>query len=525
MSRPARRLIFYPLLAAFAAASAVWFLHVPRRTDRLAWTVPAGARWVSLHRGLAGRWAAIAANPLAFEAARLAGISSQEWIAVRADETLTSWMRRLAGDEVLIAQFPVGPGRRAWGAASWIGGRAQRLRGLLNVGAMPGIRRLCDHRGRPVWLAGGRVLPDAPHLSFALEEGMIVACLSDHPADILRMLDAYDGMTPRDPEAELLHARPLAGFDTGFWDLGTGPGPDRIEIGLTRFDAASISGTVILSGWEIPLPVPASSVYDLSGAAAVLGAHPAGVAVVPAGVAEALAQPLWRRPWMSWMWGAARQRAGDPLVIGLHGDALSGRFMGMRIPGLTISMPVRDPAAFPAALDPVLDRLNAETRWGLIRASVPGAPELSMIEGTGAGPYAGLPPNECAAWWTTNGWLTIAASADTLRALSAAAAAGTPVGAAPWAARPGLAGNAGWAWFDLARTCETLRLSLSVWSLKLQVEDRDGSAARRAQLAAAREALAAFGTLGTAMCGLDATDGVLTIRFQAGGSSHEETLP
>lgn len=523
MSRMVRRLVFYPLLLAFVAASAAWFVHVPRRTERLAWAIPAGARWVSVHRGLADRWPGIAANPLAYEAARFAGVASQEWSATAADAALTGWLARLAGDEAVLAQFPVGPDRHAWGAASWIGGRAQRFRGLLNAGRTAGVRHFCDHRGRPVWLVSSRLLRGGTYLGFAIEEGILIACLSAHPADILRMLDAYDGMAPREPEAD--HVRGLDGADAALWDLGRGPGPDLVEIELDRLDAVGLAGTVRVSGWEIAFPAAPPRTNDLGGAASLLGGHPAGVAVVPAGVAEVLAQPLWRKPWLSWLWGAARGRAGDPLVIALHGDALGGRFRGMRIPGLTISMPMRDAGAFPAALGPILDRLNAEHRWGLIPAAVPGAPELSMIEGTGSGLYAGLPPNECVAWWTTNGWLTIAASADTLRTLSVAAAAGTTAGAAPWAEHPNLAGDAGWVWVDLPRACETVRLSLSVWSLKLQVEDREGTAARRARIATAREWLAALGTLGAASGGLDAAGNVLTLRFEAGRDPQGDPAP
>ena len=524
MSRLVRRLIFYPLLLLFVAASLAWFVHVPRRTDRLAWAVPAGAHWVSVHRGLAARWPGLAASPLARETARLAGVSSQQWAATAADASVAGWLDRLAGDEVVLAQFPVGPDRRAWGAASWVGGRAQRLRGLLQTGRVPGILRFSTHRGRPVWLlAAGLPAGGGRHLSFAIEEGMLIACASANPADILRMLDAYDGFAPREPEAD--RARALRGPDAVLWDLGRGPGPDLIEIELDRIDARGLSGTARLSGWEVPFPPVAPPTGDLAGAASILAAHPAGVAVVPAAVAESLAQPLWRLPWMSWLWGAARRGAGDPLVVALHGDPLGGRFHGLRTPGLTVSMPVRDAADFPEAMDPVLDRLNAAHRWGLIRAAVPGAPELSMIEGTGAGPYAGLPPNECVAWWTTNGWLTISASADTLRALSAAAAAGTPAGAAPWARRPADAGGSGWIWLDLPRACETVGLSLSIWSLKLQVGDREGSASKRERIAAAREGLAALAALGTATGGLDATGDVLTIRFAAGRDPQEDPTP
>ena len=516
MRRAIRRLFFYPLLLAFVAAAVAWFVIVPSRPDRLARAVPAGARWIGVHRDLGGRWAGIAANPLVVEAAAACGVDSNEWAAALSSSASADWIGRLAGTEVVMAAFPVGPGRFAWGAASWIGGRSQRYRSWISAGRLPGCRHFTDHRGRPVWLVASPLLRrSGRHMAIAFEEGILLACVSDNPADILRMLDAYDGTAPREPEAERLLMEP--GPDVILGDLGAGPGPDVLEVHLARFDAAGVEGTACLTGWEVPFPPmrrpdPAS----LGGLAALLGDHPAAVAVVPPAAAETAGAPLWQARWLSWMWGAARQSSGEPLVLALYGDPLGGRLRGLRIPGLTVSLPMRTPDVFSAAMDAVLDHINAERQWGLIRGPVPGASDLTMIEGTGPGPYAGLPANECATWTVAGGWLSVAASGDTLRALTVASAAGTPAGPAPWAVPSNLAGDAGWMRLDLPRTCETLQLSLSVYSLKRQIEDREGSMPLRARLAAVRDWLDVLGTLGIAEAGFDAAGDDLTIRFRAG---------
>ena len=80
MRRIFRRLVFYPLLLAFAAAGAGWLLHAPHRPERLFRAVPAHAEFVSLHRRLSARWESVVDNPgVARTASVLAGMEIAAW--------------------------------------------------------------------------------------------------------------------------------------------------------------------------------------------------------------------------------------------------------------------------------------------------------------------------------------------------------------------------------------------------------------------------------------------------------------
>ena len=111
MSRTIRRLFFYPLLLAFAAGGCVWFVSMPYRPERLFRAIPAGARLLSVHRGLGARWTALAAHPLVVRAAELNGLAPAAWTKFAADPDTRRWMERLGSDELVLA-------RSGWSAAA-----------------------------------------------------------------------------------------------------------------------------------------------------------------------------------------------------------------------------------------------------------------------------------------------------------------------------------------------------------------------------------------------------------------------
>lgn len=512
MMRGLRRILFYTILTAASAASLVWFVCVPRRPERMAWAVPEGARWVSLHRNPAARWEAAASHPLTGEMAKQMGIDEAAWAGAADSREVLDWVRRLASDEVMIARLPAGPIRHAWGLVSWIGGRAQRYRLLLVSRRPGGFEPFTTYRGRPVWRVRADWIPWGRHLTIAIEEGILLACLSENPSDIFRMLDAYDGVAPRDPAAARL--ADLSGDDRAIWNLGVGLGPDEVNIQLTGAGGSGIEGIARLTGWDREFPPVERPSVRLDPIANLLGGHPAAVAVLHPAVAEAIMAPILGALWPAEAWNAAREGTEPMLVVGLYGDALGGRFRGLRIPGLTLSAPLSDEARFNASIGSLLDRMNAARQWGLIRGPMPGAPELTLIEGTGAGAYATLPSNERIALMNAGGWTTVALSAETLRALAVVWTAGTGGPAAEWTTPPGQGDSGGWIWMDLERTCETIRHALAVHALKLQIEDRDGSIPARARIDTWRDALAAAGGFGHARLGLDPDGTNLTVRFR-----------
>lgn len=512
MTRTVRRLVFYPLFAAFAVASVVWLFRVPDRRDRLPRAIPECARWVGVHRGLARRGLAVSANPVVKEAARHAGMEAKAWEAAAGAPETRRWLNVAAADTVVTAQWPALRGGEAFGAAAWIGGWSPRLRWLLAAGQVPGATKISDHRGRPLWKIRSRDVPRNLHLVIAVEEGILLTCLAPSPGEICEMLDAYDRTSPC--SATALRAVRGTAPDHFSFRLGRGPGPDEFEMNLDEVGPGCLAGRAVLAGWEHPFEtttVPED--LDLQPMAELLGGYAEGVAVVDASCLGRMVEPMLRGAW--WMPIPAGMRAvcGGPAVLALFGDPYAGRYHGLRVPGITASFRTTAPGGVAETVDAVLARINAIEPWDLRREAVPGSPGLSVLIAGGKCEYGTLPENERLAFAETNGWWTVGSNVDMLRGLRAAMTA--PEVPPPWFNRPAespvLAGRV---WLDLGRGARTLGLALAVGSLSLQVADADGTTGQRAMLAAARDMVHAAAAFGTARMNLTAEGDHLGIVFR-----------
>ena len=104
------------------------------------------------------------------------------------------WIRRFAPSEVAIATLPVlQTGQSpAWVGASWVGWRSPWLRWKLEHARIDGLSFVRKHAVWPIWIYETPEVARGSTLAFALTDNLLVACLSENPADILILLDTYD---------------------------------------------------------------------------------------------------------------------------------------------------------------------------------------------------------------------------------------------------------------------------------------------------------------------------------------------
>jgi len=484
----ARHLLLGVLSAIFAGWCVWWTLHVPDHPEWIWRVAPSDAPFVSAHARLAERWDELQSNPL-FRSARDAvpGLDALDWDALSRQPEFRRWLKRLAGTDTALVALP-GADRPIWCFASWIGPQSVRLRAELRLSRIPGLRAVgAPHGGRRLWrwqpAAGG------PGVSFAIEEGMLIGCLSDRHGDLRLALDVYDGRYG--PTLGMLPAAARdfgAGPDRGRWNGHDARGRRRrLTFDFSELGARRTRGR-LAAHW------PGFSPSATNGARAIWSGRTAG-AVLPAPAVSLTLRAADAAAWLERhtpdVWTAGLQRAlrepaaaAEPVTLALYGDPYSGRAGGLKAPGLALAFPAGETNAVMAALTTELDRLNARFRLGLVPHPLPAGPHaLTAIEGTGANLYAKLLPNECPALLLRDGWALLAASATTLQALSA-----VPAGSfAPWEDQP-LAPGMARLRVDTRPAARTLRDAIFLYTLM----SRTGAAAAprfRSSLIAAADAL------------------------------------
>jgi hypothetical protein len=110
----------------------------------------------------------------------------------------TSWRRRACPAEIAVVDLPFRRAgeRKAWAAVCWSGWRSPWLRWRLEHSRKPELTLLGKHAAWPVWRYDASDIARGSSLTFALTDRLFIVCLSENPADILLMLDAYDQRLP-----------------------------------------------------------------------------------------------------------------------------------------------------------------------------------------------------------------------------------------------------------------------------------------------------------------------------------------
>ncbi|MDZ8119399.1 hypothetical protein [Pontiella agarivorans] len=115
--------------------------------------------------------------------------------SLRAIAESNEWKRLATASEIAVADLPFrSAGRqKTWAAASWVGWRSPWLRWKLEAAEGGKLQFLGKHAVWPVWEFDAPELAAGLHLTFALTDNILLACLSENPTDILILLDTYDG--------------------------------------------------------------------------------------------------------------------------------------------------------------------------------------------------------------------------------------------------------------------------------------------------------------------------------------------
>ncbi len=477
-----RRLWFWILAAAFAWAMFFWVTHVPYRPDRLFRAIPANSAWISVHDGLAARWAGLSGNPLIMTVLNACGIDLETQAMLAADKDFQYWFRHLAPDRAVTAFVPsfFRQGQQAWVVASWLGGDSQRLRWLLTWTGQHPCRREGRHQGRILWAldTGDGRTP----FRFALVEGGVIGVLCDDPAALRALLDMYDGRLPSAAsviEAFMGNSMSLSPSARDFGLFNAGALPMSFAL-----DNVTPDGLTLSMAAPLPLQVPADWLEEgqYDELVRVIGDVPlAALLVSRQALLSALEHPLAALPASAARYWISRMD-GESLMLSVLGGEYSGRIRGIKWPALLAGVPIGEAAEAREVMQPLLDDLNRTYQWGLILHEIPQGdqPAIYIIESTAGNAYGKLNLQEQMACTVRGGWLLLASNSGTLMKICGRYSRGEQGASAGWI-RP-VPGDAALCRLDLAGGGKIVKLALGAYSLKLLFSDPDGTQEERQRI-------------------------------------------
>lgn len=495
----------------FAAGCAWWVFHIPYSPWRFLSAIPADASLVSVHRDVAPRWDELSRNPLIRSLLVTAGLNLEDMEALLRDRGLQDTLRSLQPKEIACAFLPsLGMHQEpTWVVAAWLGGRGQWLRFLLAMNRVSGVERSGLFPNRSVWTSTQPLGSSDLRFSFLVEEGVLLGCVARHPDTLRHVLFSYEGQIPslaRSPwervlydgivqarEADRGSVRPAFLLDrSNRWEPWlfslSSPEPGGLE---ARMRPASTSAA--------PTEEPVARNDSVEGR--LFGNMPRAVVVGPPAWfgAAGLSGHAWGK---SFVESVERVGVREVRLVLLGGEE-SGRFHGVRVPALALTLDFADDTRALAEARLFLDRLNADHRLGLFPAEELVGTRLAYAVSTAnEGPFAALPVEERPGFAALDGRLVVCSSMDVLRRLVARYdwdVAATEADAGAWSRSSAMADRPVALWVDLARSTETIRKALYARAL-LRMSgggsgDPDAEMQHAAEVKAWLETLAPLGDL------------------------------
>ena len=530
-----RRVLFLLLLFVFAAGVVWWCVTLPFSRPHLYRPVPPDALWIGRHTNLAGRWPTISRSPLVPLLLKKLGFADSQIEQTLKSRNLASLLERVAPRETVIGYSPntAGPGIPGLFAVTWAGRSARLMQAGFYRDVLKNFDRLDLGGGRRGWV---RIMkPGSPfrYLSLAVHDGMILACLSDVPDGVARLLHRalYTNTLPAPLREELEAAGPAhdptqAQPDRGWFHLSGTPGnPRYIAYFLDLADSRRISGYLLVdisNGLANGLFDSDFRLPDTNAAPETLLRNtPVAVILIPAAVLPRLTRNLpaaWNLPGEiveCMLSGAETNRAA---FIAIESGEYGGRIMGISVPSLILGLHSKAGLQPEQFVGEHLDRLNAKHRWSLIprTETLPDA-RIFILEGTRAGIYSSLGPDERCAVGYSGGWLLFSTNVGTLHKLLNGHTAAENRDKLWW--QPvGLPKNAwGHAAIRVPQTLESVANALAVYSLALLLKNSAQNQQTRATLAKVQTWIEKLEGIETLTLGLRTCDKTLRIEFATTG--------
>ncbi|MDD5703553.1 MAG: hypothetical protein PHU23_16090 [Dehalococcoidales bacterium] len=512
-----RKIFFWLILALFVGLTIWWMFYFPYSQEKLYRAIPGNALFVSEHERIAGRWKSIARNPFTLCFLSTAGFKQKDLSEAVQDQGLILMLEKFASKNTVIAYVPSmdAKGEPAWTLSSWIGGSGQIYKwytsGMLAKANMEKVR---IEGGRQIWKMTHKANSSDPELSFAVVDGVLLACLSNDPAGVRHLIKRIEcGASVHSELNEQLKTNSQSlgtngVLDHGFILLRDGHGDNirirKITYELTVFGDNTLKGFIrgdmdffigLINGQNVQTNTAeeAKCYYikdspGLRNLPAVLSQSPDAVAVLPFSLVEPLLYGRYvsRAVRIISKTVSTQTIPNSAIFVSMYGGALSGRVLGIKLPAVMTGVCVKDDSNTVAKTSETVDTLNALYKTSLIprREEVGGRTVIALDSTRQQGVYDSIAPTDKPAITIRDGWLVISSSLGTLTNVVCGVGQRDAVNTQLWGRGIADVSNcAGYAWVNLESAGESVRNAIAAYSLILIAQNAANTLETRRKLA------------------------------------------
>ena len=518
-----RPILCWPILTTAVCAAVWWTLHVPHTPRKIFSAIPVQATFLSAHKNLAGRWDAVGANPLTQSVLMYLNTSQDDWRSLNRDPQFRDWLSRLASDDFALAFVPqLAEGETGWVFASWLGGKSQRLRFALQWSEIPGITFAGTRHGWPVWIASSPMFKGGEVLAFSLVEGMLVASYAKSAHGIETVLSCVDGRYPslmiRNGGDEI----PPPDFSDRGWYRIPDSSKGFFNAPRLQFSFSTISSNKLAGIFRVPFswlegarPLPETAPDSIASWQTDL---PSAVLIAPSANARDWILQCGTDSVSRAFADLIRDETGGPLFASLFTGDYRGTLFGMKLPALFVAAASTNANEFSAQLSRGLDAVNAENPWGLrAEKSLSPIADVFAISATNGSLYSDSARGEKIGFAAGTNWVLASSCVGAFTNVlgDAVLRENRPARFALAAKSAARGGAAAYFWINLPGCWPAVRTGVGAYSMRLQMEDRRGSAAFRAELTSALDWFVNLSLLGGAeFWAKPVAGGATEIRFE-----------
>jgi len=500
-----RRFIKFILFILVPAVLTLWWIfHFPFRPELVCRVIPPEATFISRHIDPALRLNELCESATVTNIISVLGDDGLDLKDIIEDPAIRKLVN-IIGSKYIATGFMIrNNGEYSFVMGAWIGGYSQLMRwGLFD-------RLLIDfdvHKlsnGQRIWVCPCPEIREDYYLSLAVHEGVLAGCISAEQFGVLSVVPRLTRQIPVISMAESWCEPAESWFDDEFKSFVRMPNgiskgyvylhgvfsevyDKKIAVKIT-VDADGDADAFLQKIFHAAVGSSKKSQVP----SRILGKSPGALTAVSISSIQSIIGlfPVSGRDLRLWNKLQGLVRKDEKGFLFACGDDYYGRIMHMKVPSIGFMVPLKSEKKGDAAINSIIDELNAAKGWGVIATRDPRNHNIRIINSVRNGPFKKLNAGERPAVAVLDGWLIGLSNVDVLRRILSE----RDDSESDWGRLYTCHDSAIFGWSDLAETSDLFMKALAGYTLVSLIQGNRNS--KRYDTGELKAAVKVLGQLG-----------------------------